>query len=56
MNRHIASRLVLATSSVLFAAGMLLAPLPAAASHGIKCGFVQTGVNTYTWVCGVKGP
>ena len=56
MFQHFTSRLAFAATSALFVAGILLAPLPAAASHGIKCGFLQTGVNTYTWVCGVKGP
>ena len=56
MFQNFTSRLAFAATSALFVAGILLAPLPAAASHGITCGFLQTGVNTYTWVCGVKGP
>lgn len=60
MFKSLTSRLVLAASGVVFASGLMLAPLPAAASHGIKCGWVLVssinGVNTWNFVCGSKGP
>jgi hypothetical protein len=60
MIKFFRSRLLLAANFAVLTSGLLLAPLPAAASHGIKCGWVLVSSignnNTYVFVCGVKGP
>jgi len=58
MNRF-AQLALFAAAAATITAGLLV-PTPAAASHGIKCGWVLVssvdGVNTWQYVCGTKGP
>lgn len=60
MTRSLRSALAMTTACAVLAAGVLLAPRPASASHGIKCDWVLVssinGVNTYAFVCSTKGP
>lgn len=56
---RLAQLALFAVTAATFTAGLLVST-PAEARHGIKCGWVLVssvdGVNTWQYVCGVKGP